>query len=37
MYDCKRLQLVEIPCEEKHIDISKTVALKLTIGSFERG
>jgi hypothetical protein len=37
MYGCKRLQSVEIPCEEIIIDIRKIVALKLITGSLKRG
>jgi hypothetical protein len=37
VYDCKRLQRVDIPCEETNIEIRKTIALKLLIGSLERG
>jgi hypothetical protein len=31
LYGCKRLQLVEIPCEGNHIDIRKIVALKFDL------
>jgi hypothetical protein len=37
VHACKRLQLIEIPCEGNIIHIRKTVALKLIIGSLERG
>lgn len=36
VYDYKRLQFVDIPCEEIESDIRKNVALKLIIGSLER-
>jgi hypothetical protein len=36
MYDYKKLQFVEIPCEEITIE-RKNVAPKLTIGLLERG
>jgi hypothetical protein len=37
VYGCKRLQFMEIPCNKITIDIKKTMALKLIIGSLERG
>jgi hypothetical protein len=37
LYNCRRLQHVEIPCEGVHIDIRKTVTLKWIIGLLERG
>jgi hypothetical protein len=36
VYVYKRLQFVEIPCEGIHIDVRKTVALKLIIESLEK-
>ena len=37
LYNFKRLQLVEIPCEGVHIDTRKTMTLKWIIGLLERG
>jgi hypothetical protein len=37
VYGYKRLQFMEIPCDEIIFDIRKIVALKLIVGSLERG